>query len=240
MVEHDTGDVELTGRDRATLRITRAIAELDIAVDGLRIRLTETGGRVVAQVNARAARRPIRVQVAAATFDQATDDLAGRLTGRILEAAACWSPRPWPNGDMSVPSRVPPGERALGPGLLTRIKPVPLAACPPEVAVSVMDLMDYPVHAFIDADTGLDAIVYRAGPAGYRLARLRPAPPPAPNVIPLTADPLPPPTVTPEQAITRLEDTGLGYLFFIGPDTGRGQLLYRRFDSRYGLLHGAR
>ena len=240
-MEEQIGAAERTGRDTAILRITQSTVRFAVATDGLRVRLTEGEGRIIAQANARAARRPIRVQVAAATVAEAADDLGERLGRRILEAAACWSPRQWPDtDDASVPTRVPPGDRALGPGLLTRVKAVPLAVCPPEVAVTVMDLMDYPAHMFVDADTGQDAIVYRAGPTGYRLTRQRPAPPPAPNAIPLTVDPLPAPILKPERAMARLDDTGLGHLFFIDPDTGRGQLIYRRFDTRYALLKDAR
>jgi hypothetical protein len=234
---------ELTRRDSVLLRITGAVAvaQSRVATDGLRVRLSEADGRIVVQANARAAGRPIRVQTAAATLDEAADDLAERLGCRILEAAACWSPRPWPDSDdVSVPSRVPPGRRARGLGLLARIKPVLPAACPPEVAAAVMDLMDYPAHLFIDADTGLAAVVHRAGPTGYRLSRSRAAPPPAPNVIPLTVNPLPAAKVDVERAITSLEDTGLNHLFFSDPETGRAQLLYRRFDSRYALLQDAR
>ncbi|NUR30619.1 MAG: hypothetical protein HOV83_33005, partial [Catenulispora sp.] len=164
--------------------------------------------------------------------------LAERLGRRILEAAACWSARPWPDGGDGLPdlSSPPPAERPGRPALLTRIKPVPLVRCPPEVAVTVMDLMDYPVHLFVDADTGLDAIVFRAGPTGYRLARQRPAPPPAPNTIPLTVSPLTVPVLDPERAVARLAGTGLRHLFFLDPATGRGQLVYRRFDGFYALL----
>ncbi|GAA1965031.1 sigma 54 modulation/S30EA ribosomal C-terminal domain-containing protein [Catenulispora subtropica] len=240
MVEQRASVPELAQREPAVLRITQAVAGYDVPTDGLRIRLSDTGGRIVAQANARAARRPIRVQVAAATLDQAADDLAERLGRRILEAAACWSARPWPDSDdASVPSRLPPGERAINLGLLARIKIVPLVACPPEVAAAVMDLMDYPAHLFIDADTGLDAMVHRSGPTGYRLTRLRPAPPPPANAIPLTVDPRPAPALEPEQAMARLDDTGLGHLFFTDPDSGRGQLLYRRFDTRYTLVKDA-
>jgi hypothetical protein len=93
-----------SGRDAAILRVAEAIAQFDVPVDGLRVRLSEIAGRLVAQANARAAGRQIRVQVAAATLGQAADDLAERLGRRILEAAACWSARTWPDtDDASVP-----------------------------------------------------------------------------------------------------------------------------------------
>lgn len=237
MLEQPVGETGPAGTQAAVWRLSQSIAPLDIRTDGLRVRLSEARGRVVAQANARAAGRPIRAQAAAATAGQAADDLTDRFCRRILQAAACWSARAWPDtDDASVPSRVPPRERVVGPGLLARLKLVPLARCTPEVAVAVMDLMDYPAHLFVDSDTGLDAVVYRAGPTGYRLARVLPVPPPAPNTIPLTVDPRPAPPLEPEQAMSRLDETGLGHLFFTDPATGRGQLIYRRFDLRYALL----
>ena len=218
-------------------RVTETVARFDVTIAGLRVRLSRADGRFVFQANARAAHRPIRVQIAAADLAEATEDLTDRLGRRILEAAASWSPRPWPDtDDASVPSRVPPPARAAGPGLLARIKSVALVTCSPEAAATVMDLMDYPAHLFVDADTGMDAIVCRAGPTGYRLTRLRPAPPPARNAVALTVDPRPAPILVPEQAIARLDETGLGHLFFADPGTGRGQLVYRRFDTRYALV----
>ncbi|NUR62663.1 MAG: sigma 54 modulation/S30EA ribosomal C-terminal domain-containing protein [Catenulispora sp.] len=241
MAQELTGYGRPTMRDAAILPVAQAAALFDVVTDDLRVRLSEAGGRVVAQANACAAGRPIRVQVAAAGLGEAVADLAERLSCRILEAAACWSARAWPDtDDASVPSRIPPGERVVGPALLARVKAVPLAACSPEVAVTVMDLMDYPVHLFVDADTGLDAVVYRAGPTGYRLARLRPVPPPTPNTVRLTVDPRPAPTLEAAQAMARLDQTGLGHLFFIDSGTGRGQLIYRRFDTRYALIKDTR
>jgi Sigma 54 modulation/S30EA ribosomal protein C terminus len=58
-------------------------------------------------------------------------------------------------------------------GVITRRKPVVLLRGDPLEAVAVMDAMDYDVHLFTDAETGEDAVVYRAGPAGLRLARQR-------------------------------------------------------------------
>lgn len=241
VTQHHTGTADQTEPITAILHVTEAVAQFNIAIDGLRVRLSEHGERVIAQANARASGQPIRAQVAAATLNQAADDLAGRLSQHILQATAHWTARTWPDGDdASVPSRIPPAERMPDPRLLTRIKFVPLTTCPPQAAVAVMDLMDYPAHLFIDSDTGQDAVVYRAGPTGYRLTRLRPAPPPSPNTVPLTVDPRPAPALEPEQAIARLEETGLSHLFHADPETGRGLLLYRRFDTRYALLKDSR
>ncbi|NUR24515.1 MAG: hypothetical protein HOV83_01445, partial [Catenulispora sp.] len=64
-MERGTGAAELTERDAAILRVAAAVARFGVDTDGLRLRLSEAGGRIVAQATARAAGRPIRVQVAA-------------------------------------------------------------------------------------------------------------------------------------------------------------------------------
>jgi hypothetical protein len=240
MAEQQWRPAEADGRDAAVVRAIRTVARFSGAADAIRVRLAESGGHAVAQVNARAAGQPIRVQVTAASLDQAVDELADRLARRILEAADRWSPRKWPGHDGPDLRIAPPGSAATGLVRPARVKHVRLAVCSPETAVSVMDLMDYPVHLFVDAGTGLDAIVYRAGPTGYRLARLRPAPPPTPNPIPLAVDPRPAVPLPLEGAIARLDETGLGHLFFADSRTRRGQLLYRRYDTGYTLVGDSR
>ena len=218
-----------------------AAALLGTRIEQLRVRLSMTAGRFVAQANAVTADRRVRVQVAAGDHDGAIRALMDRLYGRVLEAAACWSPRPWPDPDgVSAPTAdpepfdaAPAGQRAER---ITRIKPVSLVWCPATVAVATMDLMDYGAHLFTDTETEQETVVYRAGPVGYRLARLRPAAPPRQQAVPLTVDPRPAPVLTREQAVARLDATGLAHLFFADARTGRGQLLYRRFDGHYALI----
>lgn len=90
---------------------------------------------------------------------------------------------------------------------------------------------------------GEDAVVYRAGPSGLRLARqhhvfpqdghvVAPQPPP----VPLIVNSRPTPVLTEAAAVDRAREHGLPFLFFTDQATGRGQLLYSRYDGNLGLI----
>jgi hypothetical protein len=111
-------------------------------------------------------------------------------------------------------------------------------------AVAVMDAMDYDVHLFTDAETREEAVVYRAGPSGLRLARQHRMYPPgwswlstaAVPPVPLIVNSRPTPTLSEAAAVGRLCEHGLRFLFFTDPATGRGQLVYPRYDGNLGLV----
>jgi hypothetical protein len=104
--------------------------------------------------------------------------------------------------------------------------------------------MDYDVHLFTDAETGEDAVVYRAGPSGLRLARQRRmlppgwswSPPTASPPVPLIVNSRPTPTLWKAAAVGRVCEYGLRFLFFTDPASGRGQLLYPRYDGDLALI----
>lgn len=235
--------------EAASARITRAVARFGLQADGLRLRLSQTGGRVLAQANALASERNIRVQVSARALGDAVDELVDRLRVRLAEASDRWSAhgRPGADGlDGADPAPDVPGvvrtPSAAGERV-ARFKKVPLVWCSADVAAATMDLMDYRAHLFTDAATETDAVVYRAGPFGYRLLRLRPADAPSGTStgtgVAIAVDPHPAPVLRLADAVAHLDATGLGHLFFADRGTGRGRLLYRRFDHRYGLIADA-
>lgn len=99
-----------------------------------------------------------------------------------------------------------------------------------------MNAMDYDVYLFTDAETGEEAVVYRCGPTGLRLARQHRRHPPSP---PLTINPRATPTLDAAQATRRLGEGCLPFLFFNDPDSGRGALTYRRYDGDIGVVRPA-
>lgn len=108
--------------------------------------------------------------------------------------------------------------------------------CSPDAAARTMDAMDFDIHLFTDPATETDAVVYRVGPTGYRLARTAAAGPPTCPAVPLTLHPCGAPELTEGQAVERLSAADLPFLFFAQPGTHRGRVLYRRFDGRLGLI----
>ncbi|MEV6979054.1 sigma 54 modulation/S30EA ribosomal C-terminal domain-containing protein [Kitasatospora sp. NPDC093806] len=221
-------------------------------------------GGVLAQVNAEVDGRRIRVQEAAADLGEALDRLAEGLRSRVAAVNSAWAPRPWPRrlrargltmepaavgitGAPAVPvlpvlpvlpvrAELP---YAAGAQRIVRRKPAHLVWCSPDAAARTMDAMDFDIHLFTDPATETDAVVYRVGPTGYRLARTVAAAPPSRPAVPLTLSPCGAPELTENQAVARLAAAELPYLFFAQPGSGRGRVLYRRFDGALGLIAAA-
>lgn len=57
--------------------------------------------------------------------------------------------------------------------------------------------------------------------------------------LPLTVNPRTIATLTPAEAADRLDAGWLPFLFFTNVSTGRGNLLYRRYDGQLGLVSPA-
>lgn len=227
---------EVLAEARARVAAAAAAPGVGTLVEALRVRFAAVAGGVLAQVNAEVDGRRIRVQEAASGLGDSLDRVSESLRGRIRAVTGAWAPRPWP-GLRTAASGGPDGDAA--PGLrVVRHKEPALVWCSPEAAARTMDAMDYDIHLFTDPATETDAVVYRVGPTGYRLARTVPAGPPGRRTSPITLSPYGAPRLTQAQAVDRLAGAELPFLFFAHPDSGRGRVLYRRFDGGLGLIAG--
>jgi hypothetical protein len=103
-------------------------------------------------------------------------------------------------------------------------------------AVFEMESMDYDFHLFTDVASGQDSVVHRAGPNSYELAQLAPRPEPGPIAVPLSVSPVPAPVLSQAQAEELLDNTDAPFVFFEAEATGRGNVLYHRYDGHYGLI----
>jgi len=191
-------------------------------------------GPVVVQVNLIVGDTPARVQAVPPDRDEMPAAVA-RLDRQIERLSARWRPRPWPDRTRRTLT-------GAGDGVINRRKEYELLRGAPMQAVMVMDAMDYDVHLFTDAETGEDAVVYRAGPSGLRLARQRRMCPPGSSlstssqVVPLIVNPHATPNLNEAAAVEQVRDNGAPFLFFTDAATGRGRLLYRRYDGDFGLI----
>lgn len=199
--------------------------------------------RATVQANLDLNGRLVRAQVQAPTMHEAIDLLHDRLRHRLERMARHWEARrgamgsadehEWRHGD--EPARRPnyyprpPEERQI-----VRHKAFTLAIETPDEAADEMDAMDYDFHLFRDAGTGLDAVIYRSGPSGYRLARTARSPEGAVGTA--TLSPQPVPRLHVSEAVHRLDVTGWPFVFFVDATTGRGSVLYHRYDGHYGLI----
>jgi len=185
----------------------------------------------VVQANIRIHDTPTRVQITgprgfAVTF------AVERLDRQIARLATNQS-REWPD-----PAR-PPLARVTEPRPIVRRKRCALLTGTPAEAAAVLDAMDYEAYLFTDAETGADAAVHWTDSLGVALTRQRSITGPqvaadlpmTVNSLPLLVDSEPAPTLIEEAAATRLCRKGLPFLFFTDADTGRGRLLYRRYDG---------
>ncbi|MFI2336297.1 sigma 54 modulation/S30EA ribosomal C-terminal domain-containing protein [Nocardia rhamnosiphila] len=231
MVVYTGGRVPAIERERFAGAVGRLLERLDVPGD-IRLRITAPErGPLVIQVNLRIGDIATRIQTRTRRDGDALSTVV-RLERQITALRGTRQPRPWPD-----PTRRPLD--TPGRGELVRRKPVPARHGRPAAAAAVMDAMDYDTHLFIDAETGEDAIVYRAGPSGLRLARCHSVHPPLPvpgGPWPFTVNPRPAPLLTEADAVARLCEHGLPFLFYTDPGTGRGRLLYRRYDSHLALV----
>jgi ribosome-associated translation inhibitor RaiA len=192
--------------------------------------------------------RLIRAEAAGETMREAIHHACDRLRIRIERAARNWAairgrqPVPGP-GEWRHQSRPapllpyfprPPEERVVVPH-----KSYTLAHETPDEAAADAELLDYDFHLFTERSTGEDSVIYRSG-SGYRLAlahprthRLGPADPS------ITVSQAAVPHLSTAGAIDRLEAAGQPFLFFVNTGTGRGNLIYHRYDGHYGLVSPA-
>ena len=203
------------------------------------------GRPAVAQATVDMNGRVVRAQAAGETVRAAVERMATRLRARLGRSARNWAAqrgtRPvaqtgeWRH--QSIPARRPPYfPRPADERTVIRRASYTSGPQTPAEAVAELDLLDYDFHLFTERSTGQDCVIYRVR-GGYRLAmahpklgRLGPLP------GPVAASPFPAPRLTVREAATRLEATGRPFAFFIAADTGRGSLLYRRYDGHYGLV----
>jgi hypothetical protein len=236
-VRDDAVEVEVRGTlgsqipPMASAMVSAVLTHHGMPVDGVRVRLagSHCGGPLLVQVNLEVRGTAARVQVAGPTPSRAVAAARARLDAQLRRLVGPWEPWPWPDPDrraLSVP----------GTGDVVRHKRVGLRTALPCQAATTMHAMDYDAHLFHDRDADEDAVVYRAGPAGVRLARQHTMRPPRRTATPLTVNPHRVPTLTEAQAADRLADGWLPFLFYTDPVSGRGRLLYRRYDGHLGLV----
>jgi ribosome-associated translation inhibitor RaiA len=191
----------------------------------------------------------LRAHVAGHDMHEAIDLLYDRLRDRVeharqrREALRRHQPPPatpghWRHGSATEPRPEyfdrPPDEREI-----VRHKSYAASELTADEAAFEMDGLDYDFHLFRELGTGTDAVIERGPDASYRLRRARTASTTgsAPGgAYPVEVDPRSVPKLTVADAIEQLVDGGERYVFFVDTQTGRGAVLYHRYDGHYGLL----
>jgi ribosome-associated translation inhibitor RaiA len=211
----------------------------------------------VAQANVDVNGRQVRAQAVAATMREAIDLMCDKLVVNLGRVARNWSrfhrghagrghePGQWRHGSPSArrPSYFPRPADERG---VVRHKSYGLSRFTPDEAAADMELLDYDFHLFTERSTNQDSVVYRAG-HGYRIAQAHPESgrPVLSNDATtgsgvtgsgITVSTAPAPRLDLGEAEQRLEAFGWPFLFFVNAATGRGNLVYHRYDGDYGLI----
>jgi ribosome-associated translation inhibitor RaiA len=181
--------------------------------------------------------RPVRAQVAAAEPREAADLLEARLLQQLEHLAERrlarrhTAPHPvpgtWRHGMLPEPRPDfhprPVEERELIPR-----RSFAAGALTLEEAIDEMNLLDHEFHLFMEATTGADVLVERTDD-GVRVSRAwaaDEASTPAEAVADMDV----------MDALQALEDGALPRLFFVDRASGRGAVVYHRYDGHYGLV----
>ncbi|KJS63277.1 ribosome hibernation promotion factor [Streptomyces rubellomurinus] len=241
------GEVSPAAPDYARTKLHAVLERLDEPVLAARVKLTQEANHAVARPSIAQAvidlnGRPVRAQVAATTMQEAVDLLQDRLNARIARVrthrrhhhrhhAETPAVVPAPTGQEHRPQR-----RALGveERRVVRHKTYSLARQTGWSAVFELEAMDYDFHLYTDTETGHESVVHRDAATGeYRITSAGTTPDTDPG-LPVTAAGAPALTVA--EAAARLDLGGLPFVFFTDAATGRGNVLYHRYDGHYGLI----
>ncbi len=225
------GHVPDTFRRYAEEKVARAANISPRPILFARVALTEIENpsverRAVAKASLDVSGRLVRAHVAAETMNEAIDRLADRLERRLeilsehdeaeRQETGLVEPGEWRHGNLPThrPAYYP---RPAAECEVVRHKTYELGALTPKEAALDMELLDFDFYLFTNADTGREAVVYRT--EGRTLALVESGP-----------------EETAAEAAERLDFAAGPFVFFVDPVTGRGNVLYRRYDGNYGLI----
>lgn len=100
-----------------------------------------------------------------------------------------------------------------------------------------LEQLDFDFYLFRDISTGGDAIIERAGPGTYDLTVAGTlAPDLGVTAVPIHATGRVVATLSVDEAIVALEASGTRRVFFADAASGRGTVVYHRYDGHYGLI----
>ena len=244
------GDVSRHSVRFAADRVGSLLAWASEPVLFARIKLTMTADLAVqrpaiAQVTVDLNGRPLRAQAEGRIMHEAVDHACDRLRVQLLRAARHWEAvrggRPVPTSGewrhQSPPARrLPYYPRPADERDVVRHKSYALDRETPEEAVAEAELMDYHFHLFTEASTGQGSVICRTV-GGYRLQL---AVPRADELGPVDESIVVSEAAAPRLSLSEtaalLEASGQPFLFFVDAETGRGNVLYHRYDGHYGLI----
>ncbi|MGZ4271741.1 MAG: ribosome hibernation promotion factor [Solirubrobacteraceae bacterium] len=247
------GDVPDTATERARDRVAALAGTVKGPVLGARVVLTaERNPRQARPARAEGevdlAGHRVRARVAAPTMPAAVDALADhlrdqlqRFADRVQDGArrgAEAAPGEWFRGAWSPPRPEylprPPAEREI-----IRRKSFALASQTIPQAVADMAALDHDFFLFCDAATDCDAVIYRRDDGGLGVIAPYESAPRADDAGIVHEPSRYSEPLDLEAARSQMDALDHRFLFFVNAATGRGAVLYLRYDGHYGLIEPA-
>ncbi|MBM3674924.1 MAG: HPF/RaiA family ribosome-associated protein [Actinobacteria bacterium] len=192
--------------------------------------------------------RSVRAHVAAASMREAIDAFEARLRDRLVHLGERpqsrerrhrdSGPGKWRHGDAPTPHPEYSDRPVDGREIVRRKQLAPGPETPDE-AVFDMETLDHDWFLFTNASSGEDSVVHRV-PGGFAIVAPNPDPAELERcAAPITVSPLVPARLGVDQAIEVLDLAAEPFVFFLDERTGRGCVVYRRYDGHYGLVAAA-
>jgi hypothetical protein len=183
-----------------------------------------------------------RAHAVGATAAEAIDALDARLRDRLerdVHRAAAQRLRhraddEWRHGDEPT-SPSPYVPRPVEEREIVRRKTFAFDALSPEDAALELEQLDHDFYLFTSATTGDDNVVFRAEEGGYELIEPPRDTPPTSGTA-MRRSNLRPAVMTVDDAIELLDLGQEPFVFYLDATTGRGNVVYRRYDGNYGLI----
>lgn len=247
------GDVSPDDAEDAQRRIGEVVDSIPEPVWFVRLALQLADGELqqpaTAQVTVDVDGDLVRARASAATVFDAVivvqrrlrDQLEHRARRRqtLHHASGLPSVGEWRHGDLAA-QRAPYFDRPVEERQLVRRKTFAFAEMTPDEAAFDLEQLDLDFYLFSDLDSGQDALIRRDDTSGYRVTLLDPADRPSDwgtsTASPVTLDEQVPTTSTIDEALATLDAGHLPFVFFAEEASGRGNVVYRRYDGHYGLI----
>lgn len=233
------GDVRDADVEHALDRLERLLEKIGEPILFARLKLSHLpdSGRArpaVAQATVDINGDVVRAHTAGETVRHATDELRERLRSQLEQRSHRQRlGRGVVLPDWRVTDRPEHVELPIEERELVRRKTFAIGDMTAEEAAFDMEQLDHDFFLYVDLKTGLDAVV-RRGEGEYRVhfAGSTPENPPPGFVF----TDVRPSELSVDDATRRMETTGQRNLFFINAETGRGNVIYQRYDGNYGLI----
>lgn len=248
---HTRGRVLPEDIDYARLKIAAALDSAQAPVHFVRAKLgvlpdPAVEAPAVVQVNVNLNGRLVRAQAACRTLHEAIDQVQDRLSDRLRRADRDWEAIRGGRADLDAQQWRRHGPAPAGPSYLPsteldrqvwRHKAFTLGRSTVDEAAFEMDMLGYQFHLFTEKGSGVDSVLLRTADHGYELLQLNPRPDRiTEGWLEYTVSTHPAPVLRVEKAMDHLDLTGWPFVFFSDAETGRGCVLYHRYDGHYGLV----